>query len=433
MRKLLPLFPLVVIVALAVAQEGPDEQPEAQPAQQPEAQPEPVEFTVKLEAARPSDEARLGYSKARTIALETSVPRFLFEVPDFRSKEPLFFRVTLGETKGVPYYGALDQSGATGHYDLLYLDKDRDLDLTNDGKPIEARIRTLFSSDQKLVEFLGISLDLPYNHSGAEVHEPYQCVFFFMAAGKKRPLTVQVERDAWREGIVALKDGKSYRVVLVDDDSDGQYTTSDTWTLREESVPRKQLLETDATRSMLFPSWSADQKWTIDVKSVDAAGRQMVLIGKPAKETEHDFFLRIAKQRQPPEEKALDIDPLRPKATDNQQVDWIEGRGAAYALQIAASPTVKKPVLLFFASNANPLSVQMDKYAFRDREVVALAKRFVCARIDATKMKGDMDKYRVDRIPILVFLTQDGVEISRTGAGFIKPRNLAADMKAALR
>ena len=46
---------------------------------------------------------------------------------------------------------------------------------------------------------------------------------------------------------------------------------------------------------------------------------------------------------------------------------------------------------------------------------------------------GDMNKYGVDRIPIIVFLNQKGVEISRSRAGFIKPRNLAADMKAALR
>ena len=35
----------------------------------------------------------------------------------------------------------LDRSG-DGAHDLLYLDKDRDLDLTNDGEPVKARLRT---------------------------------------------------------------------------------------------------------------------------------------------------------------------------------------------------------------------------------------------------------------------------------------------------
>ena len=394
---------------------------------------EPVEVKVSLEPARASDEARLGYSKARVVPLETNAPRFLFEVPEFRSKEPLFFRVAMGETKGVPFYGALDQSGKTGHYDLLYIDKDRDLDLTNDGKPTEARVRTSFSTNNKWVEFLGLSLDLPFTRFGKQTSEPYGCVLFFMVEGKKRPVTIQIERDGWRQGKVTLKDGKSYRVVLIDDDSDGQYTTSDAWAMKDEGTELAKLLEFDATRSMLFPSWTEDQKWTLDVKSIDPGGRELVLTQKGARETEHDFFLRIYKKRQPPEERALDIDPMRPKAGQNQKVDWIEGRGAKYAIEIAGSPNVKKPVMLFFASNTNGMSVQMDKYAFRDREVVALCKRFVCAKIDAAKMKGDMNKYGVDRVPIIVFLTQTGTVIAKTRAGFLKPRNLAADMKAALR
>jgi len=209
---------------------------------------EPVEVKVSLEPARASNETQLGYSKARIVPLETNAPRFLFEVPEFRSKEPLFFRVAMGETKGIPFYGALDQSGKTGHYDLLYLDKNRDLDLTNDGKPVEARVRTSFSTNNKWVEFLGLSLDLPFTRFGKQTSEPYGCVLFFVVEGKKRPVTIQIERDGWRQGKVTLKDGKSYRVVLIDDDSDGQYTTSDAWAMKDEGTELSKLLEFDATR-----------------------------------------------------------------------------------------------------------------------------------------------------------------------------------------
>ena len=391
------------------------------------------EIKVTLTPAHPSDKATIDYSKARALALETSAPRFLFEVPKFRTKEPLYFRVTLGETKGVPFYGALDESGTTGFYDLLYLDRNRDLDLSNDGEPLKAQVRTIFSQDQKLVEFVKIKLDLPYTQFGKEGTEPYSAVIFYMPTKKKRPITIQIERDGWREGVVEMMDGTKYRMVMVDDDSDGQYTTSDAWTLLPETTPVREMLYVDATRSMLFPSWNVDQRWRIDVKSLDAGGREATLVFEPAKENELAFFARIAKARQSPQERALDIDPLRPKATGTHKVDWIKGRDDKFAIQIAGSPNVNLPVLLFFGVNTNRMSVSMDTYTFRDREVVALSKRFVCARIDASKMQAVMKKYNVDAIPVVIVLTSKGVEIRRDRAGFRKPRDFAAFMKAALR
>lgn len=435
MRRFLSLIPLLAIAALVSGQEGPtpEKKPEKKEAKRPAAPVAPIEVKVALASKKPSGATRLGYSNPKVIALETSVPRFLFEVPEFRSKEPLFFRMSLGETKGVPFYGALDQSGKTGQYDVLYLDRDRDLDLTNDGAPVEARIRTVFSTGEKLIEFLDLSLDLPYSQFGKEGKEQYAAVVYCIVSGKKRPLTIQVERDGWREGTAKLADGKTYRMLMIDDDSDGQYTTSDSWTFMPEATPLTDMLMADATRSMLFPAWSADDKLTLEVKSVDPSGREAVLLVKSAKETERAYFLRIAKSRQSVEEKSLDIDPLRPKAGKSQKVDWLVGRDTKYALQIAASPNVQKPVLLFFGSNRNRLSVFMDKYTFRDREVVTLCKRFVCARIDAGKLKADMRKYNVEAVPIVVVLTHKGVEIARDRAGFRKPRDFAAFLKSTLR
>jgi len=438
MRRFLYLVPLFAVAALVLAQEEPAEpeakEPDKAPAPvKPAAPVKPIEVKVAMSAQKAREGARIGYSKPRVIALESSVPRFLFEIPKFNAKEPLFFRISLGETKGQPFYGALDKSGKTDQYDLLYLDRDRDTDLTNDGEPLEARIRTVFSTGQKLIEFLGIDLELPYAQAGETAKEPYTAVLFCMVEGKKRPLTVQIERDGWREGTVILPDGKTYRMLMMDDDSDGQYTTSDSWALMPEKTPLMDMLMPDATRSMLFPAWNGDDKLTIDVKSVDPTGREAVLLVKPAKETERAFFMRIAKQRQSPEERALDIDPLRPKITDTQKIDWIKGREAAYAIGIANSPNVQKPVLLFFGANTNRMSVFMDKYTFRDREVAALAKRFVCARIDTLQFKGDMKKYNVEAVPIVVVLTQKGAEITRDRAGFRKPREFAAFLKSALR
>jgi hypothetical protein len=426
MRTFLFVAPLLALAALVTGDDKPEERPK-------EAKPASNELKLTLAPKKANEEARIGYSKPRVIALETNAPRFLFEIPNFKSKEPLFFRVSLGETKGVPFYGALDKSGKTGLYDLLYLDRDRDLDLTNDGAPQEARVRTIFDTSQKLIEFLAVELNLPYARFGKEGKEPYSSVFYIVVDAKKRPLTIQVERDGWRAGTAKLADGKSYRMVMVDDDSDGQYTTSDSWALQLDTVAARDMLTPDATRSMLFPAWSSDQKWTVEVKSIDPGGREATLIVNPAKETERDYFMRIAKQRQSPQERALDIDPLRPKATKSQKVDWITGRDDKYAIQIASSPNVQKPVLLFFGHNANRQSVFMDQFTFRDREIVTLSKRFVCGRIDAVKLKGLLKRYGIDAYPIIIVMSHKGVEIGRDRAGFRKPRELAAFLKSTLR
>jgi hypothetical protein len=389
------------------------------------------EVTVTLEAKKPG-EVKLGYSAGREMRIEPTVPRFLFEIPDFQAKDPLFFRISLGETKGVPFYGALDRTAAGVYHDLLYLDRNRDLDLTNDGDPVPARIRTIWTNETKLVEFLNITLQLPYAADGKEHKEPYTCVFFFfLEKGKKTPTTMLVERDGWREGMLTV-DGKPYVVALVDDDSDGQYSTSDAWAMLPARAEHRRVLHRDNTRTMLFPAWSEDQKWTVDVKKVDPAGRTATLRIRTARETERDYFLRVARQRQTPEERQLKLDPLRPKAESTDKVDWIENKDAKYAREIGNSPNVQKRVLLDFTSRTCPWCAKMYRYTFRDREVVQLSKRFVCARIQFKADSPDAKKYHVEGTPTYLVLDLNGAEIARH-QGFLRPTEFAAWLKSATR
>ncbi len=413
MRARAPLAPLFLLAIAIAADETP-----------------PREVTVTLAPGLPAAGAKLGYSSPRKLEIEATAPRFLIEIPKFKDPGPLFFRLSLGETKGIPYYGALDREEGKPH-NLLYLDRDRDLDLTNDGPPVKANIRGLQTSEAKLVEFLDLRLSLPYLVDGKEVTETYACVLFFLSERpEEAPKAILVERDGWREGMVSLE-GEEHRLVLVDDDSDGQFSTGDSWVLRPAATPKGEMLDTDATRSMLFPSWTKDQKWTVDVKSVDPAGRSATVRVSPAKETEMDYFLRVAQQRQTPEEKELNLDPLRPKASAEDKIDWITNKDADYALDIARTPKVQKPVLLEFWSPACPWCARMEQYTFRDRETVALAKRFVCSRIAFNKGTDDAKKYRVEGTPTYVIVGLDGAEIARH-SGFLRPTDFAKWLKGAL-
>jgi len=391
----------------------------------------PQDITVTLTPGLPREGARLGYSSPRKLEIESTVPRFLMEIPKFVDPQPLFFRLSLGETKGIPYYGALDREKDQPHHNLLYLDRNRDLDLTNDGPPVKANIRGLVTSEGKLVEFLDLQLDLPYLVEGNEVTEKYACVIFYIAGEKDTsPPTLLIERDGWREGTVSVQ-GEDYALALVDDDSDGQFSNGDSWVLRPATTPKGEMLDNDATRSMLFPSWSKDQKWMFEVKAVDPAGRTATLHLSPAKESEMDFFLRVMKQRQTPEEKELNLDPLRPKASAEEKIDWITGRDAKWALDIANAPNVQKPVLLEFWSPVCPWCAKMEQYTFRDRETVSLARRFVCARIGFNKGTDDAKKYRVEGTPTYVIVSMDGAEVARH-SGFLRPTEFAKWLKGAL-
>jgi hypothetical protein len=389
------------------------------------------EVEIALKAGVPG-ETRLGYSSGRRMEVESTVPRFLFEIPELKAKDPLFFRISLGETKGVPFYGALDRTPAGIYHDLLHIDKNRDLDLTNDGDPVPARVRTIWTDETKVVEFLNVTLDLPYTVDGKEHKEPYTCVFFFfLEKGKKVPTALQVERDGWREGMLTV-DGKLYAIALVDDDSDGQYSSSDAWVMVPARAERKRFLHRDNTRTMLYPAWSEDQKWTVDVKKVDPAGRSATLRIRTARETERDYFVRVARQRQTPDERQLKLDPLRPKADATNKVDWIENKDVKYARDIGNSPNVSKRVLLDFTSRTCPWCAKMYRYTFRDREVVQLSKRFVCAKIPFKANGPDAKKYNVEGTPTYIVLDLNGAEIARH-QGFLRPTEFAAWLKSATR
>jgi len=53
--------------------------------------------------------------------------------PEYKSEQPLYFKIVLGEKKQTTIFGVLDESEGPGlGYNRFYLDLNRDLDLTND-------------------------------------------------------------------------------------------------------------------------------------------------------------------------------------------------------------------------------------------------------------------------------------------------------------
>lgn len=384
-----------------------------------EEAPETVKFA--LAAGKPSENVSVGYGAARPIAVETARPRFVMEAPALRAADPLWFRVELGETAGVPFFAALDRSGPDRPHDLLWIDRDRDLDLANDGAPVAARLREIRATEETLVEFLGVELMLPYG----EAREPYRCVIFYYSDGKKPPAALSVERDGWREGEAEVH-GAKVRVVLLDDDGDGIFTTADSWAAGGGAAD---LLRLDATRTMTHPCWTPDGGFTLRVRSVDARGALLEVDVVKAAEAEKEYWLRVLRARQSEEERKLDIDPMRPKADPNARIDWLVERPLDRGLEIAERVS-KRLVVEFFGAECE-WCAKMARYTLRDREVVSLLDRFVAQRILYDPGAEDCRRLSVGGTPTYVLLEADGKEISRR-VGFQKPQDFAAWLKSGL-
>lgn len=380
--------------------------------------------TLRIDLKAGDPKSVPGYGAARPVAVETTIPRLVFDTPRFHAKDPLFLRIALGGTKDVPFFCALDRSTDSGLHDLLHLDRDRDLDLTNDGEPVRGTVREVLGNT--LVEFTAIEVAVPYALDGKEVREPYRLAIFYFAEAGKVPVTVQVERDGWRSGTATFA-GKPVEVALLDDDSDGQFTSGDSWAAGEPGSP---LLAREATRSMSHPCWAPGGEQWLRVKEVDPAGRFVTVEVAPAEEKEHDYWLRIARARQTPEERELGIDPMRPKADPKETIDWLVDRPVARGLEIGEK--VDKPLLVEFFAPDCVWCVRMARYTFRDREVVNLCDRYVCQRVLFGPASDDTRKYSVEGTPTYVIFGKDGKEIARQ-SGFLAPDKFAEWLKKALR
>ena len=164
------------------------------------------------------------------------------------------------------------------------------------------------------MEFFGITLDAPYSHEGAEVKVKYPCLFYYVWKPKTALLTVQVERAGWRQGTISIGKDK-YTFVLIDDDCDGNYTTGDNWALKPAGGDMGDLLGQGATRSMLFPSWSKDEKMTVEVRSVDHGRTPRHAARQARRRRPRPPTSSASRPRARPRKSArLKLDPMRPKA-----------------------------------------------------------------------------------------------------------------------
>jgi thiol:disulfide interchange protein len=110
------------------------------------------------------------------------------------------------------------------------------------------------------------------------------------------------------------------------------------------------------------------------------------------------------------------------------QIAWVYTLGEALAL----AQSSKKPVMVDFFAEWCGWCKKLDKDVYTDKDVIALSKEFVCAKVDTDKFGQDASKYGVQGLPTIVFMNADGTVIDKI-VGYNPAPQFAAVMKKALK
>jgi thiol:disulfide interchange protein len=91
-----------------------------------------------------------------------------------------------------------------------------------------------------------------------------------------------------------------------------------------------------------------------------------------------------------------------------------------------------KPAMLFFTADWCAPCVELKKYVFTDRRVVAASRRLINIYIDVDKDDETLSAYKVRGIPAIFFLNPNGETIApysgdRSAGSFVKQMSAAAD------
>ena len=118
--------------------------------------------------------------------------------------------------------------------------------------------------------------------------------------------------------------------------------------------------------------------------------------------------------------------------TTQDGIKWLSSEEQGLALARAQN----KPVLIDFWSVRCPPCIKLDRETFSDPRVVAEAQRFVCIKIDGTRLPPDVARrYREDYglwgFPHVVFMSSGGLVLSDLAiAEFVGPDEMLRAMQA---
>lgn len=340
---------------------------------------------------RVAPEGQRGFVSRTPTGLELSkqisfTPKAL---PQLRSSAPRYATLRLG--RGGKTQIIFDQSDPkSGIYDLLYVDHDRDGDLTNDGEPARAKVTKDEQRGLPYIEFTAVPFTVYYSQ-GLEAEHRF--TFYYWKRTDTDFDRVSYVAACWREGTVKLE-GAEARVIFYDEDGDAMYLVPNLrWTL----IPAEQKLDgLPELVSVELPLRFNGKPWKISALMPEGQRVELEL------ETEAHAKRSI-----------LEVDRTAtepPRSRADAPLEFGTDLEAAKAKATAD----KKPLLLLFETSWSPSAKTLRERTLMDAEVQQLAReKFVSVAIDFDRERLIAARYDVTAVPTIVIVDSKGVVTDR--------------------
>ena len=171
------------------------------------AKPAAGQVVVKLQPRQKVMGSVVMYYRPMRIVLSDKPAKKLVKEPEYLSKNPLYGTMQLGDAPDNQITVVVDE---TDQKQRIYIDRNGDLDLTNDGPAEWTR------SNPNVLGPMEALIEVP--HKGGKI--PY--TFHFYRFKTRLKDAVLYYRDAGREGEIP-SNGKQYKVLVLDENADGRF------------------------------------------------------------------------------------------------------------------------------------------------------------------------------------------------------------------
>lgn len=345
-----------------------------------------------------------GFVSARplSIALSPTPTLTLKGLPALRSSQPLHGYLRLG--RGGKMAFVLDQSApATRGYDLLYLDRNQDFDLSNDGAAASGKTQHVEERKLDYGEFTAVEIDVYFSES---VREKAAFTFYLWYPKSGLPDRMFCVSASWREGEVQLGDARA-RIVLYDEDADAAFDLENTtWGLVElppAGAPPQEM--------KLVPA-----KVPLRVRGVPYQPAQVMPEGRRVElQTATEANTREAELSNDPDL----VEP--PRARAEKPLAWQTDLDAA----LAQAKAHEQPVFLLFSVDWVPAAKRLESRTLMDQEVqTTLGGKFVCVKVNPDVDLLAAGRYDVKGCPTAIVINREGKVVDRF-LGYRSARTLA--------
>lgn len=349
------------------------------------------------------DGFRPAFSRPLRVPLAREAPPVEgMKLPEGTGGTPWFGLLPRGDPPGLLLLLVITGDGTTRKA-ALYLDRNRNHDLGDDGSPAEGDGSRGNGGTWGFIP--RVELETP------DLRGAFR---FTVSGGEKGPGHGLLYTESFMAGEATLPGSGAGRVFLLDEDGDGRYTRRDRWALLPPQSGKEgpDLPRTLADLHLLTEAIRLDPWGTWHVAVLDPGGRSLSLAPGPIPA--------------PPDAARSPPRPcLRPRA--EFPVPWLSDRRAA----LARAKGEHKPLLVVLTAPGGTLGRALLEGSFQDLDVAELAAAFVPLHVEVDDPAVRKLPFQAPGLPCVVVLDEKG-RVLRRFPGYRPPERLVRDLESVI-